>query len=254
MNLCLVLVVIGVSEVICAVPHVCVSNGCLNGIAENGLLRSYDAFYGIPFAQAPVGNLRFKVMISWSKNSESVLKLLRFLIKNPVPSSQWSGTWDATLPRNECMQPGSLTGSEDCLYLNVYRPKSRTKKLLPVLVYIHGGAFYRFSADPSQVGPEYLMDDGHVILVTLQYRLGIFGFLSSGDQNCQGNFGLKDQNMALKWIKRNIRNFGGDSDSITLSGQSAGAVSVHYQIMSHRSNGKTKNAKFLMKYLLKSRV
>lgn len=134
----------------------------------------------------------------------------------------------------------AISGSEDCLYLNVYVPKSakaNAKKPLPVLVFIHGGSFKVFSADPGLFGPDYLMDTEEVIVVTIQYRLGVFGFLASGDKSSMGNFGLKDQQMALQWIYKNIRHFGGDPKKITLSGQSSGAASVQYQMVSRGSNG-----------------
>lgn len=132
-----------------------------------------------------------------------------------------------------------LTGSEDCLYLNVFRPRvtKGSSIALPVLVYIHGGSFKGGSSDPAFYGPDYFMDTRQVIVVTLQYRLGVFGFLASGHRSCKGNFGLKDQNLALHWIHSNIGAFGGDPRAVTVLGQSAGAVSVQYQMMSKRSNG-----------------
>lgn len=131
----------------------------------------------------------------------------------------------------------TISGSEDCLYLNVYVPKMTKKKSLPVLVFIHGGSFRTESVDPGLFGPEYLMDTEDVIVVTIQYRLGVFGFLASGDKNCKGNFGLKDQQMALYWVRKNIRNFGGDPHEITVMGQSGGGACVQYQMISKRSNG-----------------
>lgn len=131
-----------------------------------------------------------------------------------------------------------ISGSEDCLYLNVYRPKlASRKKRLPVLVFIHGGSFKLGSADPSLYGPEFFMDTQEVIVVTIQYRLGVFGFLAADHESCKGNFGLKDQNMALYWVRGNIRAFGGDHRQVTIMGQSAGAASVQYQMISKRSNG-----------------
>lgn len=127
-------------------------------------------------------------------------------------------------------------GSEDCLYLNVFAPKVISRPL-PVLVFIHGGSFKGGSADPNFYGADFLMNTKEVILVTIQYRLGVFGFLAANDVSCKGNFGLKDQSMALEWIHRNIRAFGGEPKSVTLIGQSAGAASVQHQMMSKRSNG-----------------
>lgn len=132
----------------------------------------------------------------------------------------------------------AISGSEDCLYLNVYAPKTANKnKPLPVLVFIHGGSYRTGSADPAVFGPDYFMDTQEVVVVVIQYRLGVFGFLASGDRNCKGNFGLKDQQMALYWVRKNIRAFGGDSHRITIMGQSAGASFVQYHMVSSRSNG-----------------
>lgn len=129
---------------------------------------------------------------------------------------------------------GRVVGSEDCLLLNVYRPSS-SKHLLPVIVFIHGSI--NKTTDPSFYGPEYLMDTKQVILVTLQFRTGVLGFLASADGHSEGNFGLKDQNMALRWVNKNIHYFGGDSSSVTLIGQGTGATHVHLHMMSPRSNG-----------------
>ncbi|XP_055696159.1 juvenile hormone esterase-like [Lutzomyia longipalpis] len=200
---------------------VCAKAGCIRGKIENGRLRPYDAFYGIPYAEPPVGELR---------------------LENPVPYRGWEGYWDATYPRSDCTQRNvflytqPILGSEDCLYLNVYRPKlysqnKKNAKKLPVMVWIHGGSLMSFSSSPDQFGPEYLMDNGEVILVTLNYRLGMFGLLCSGDEAVKGNFALKDQQLALKWVAANIESFGGDTNSITLLGQSSGASSVQHHIM-----------------------
>lgn len=148
---------------------------------------------------------------------------------------------DATSPKSACPQKDLSTkkiiGSEDCLYLNVYRPELVTpEKRLPVLIFIHGGSFKGGSADPELYGPDYFMDTQKVIVVTIQYRLGVLGFLAADHLSCKGNFGLKDQNMALHWVYSNIRKFGGDPRQVTLMGQSAGAASVQYQMISKRSN------------------
>lgn len=105
------------------------------------------------------------------------------------------------------------------------------------MVYIHGGGFFAGGASPSIIGPEYFMDTRRVILVTFQYRLGVFGFLSTGDEVAPGNFGLKDQVMALRWVKHNIAYFGGNPDLVTIFGQSAGGASVHMHMISPMSDG-----------------
>lgn len=104
------------------------------------------------------------------------------------------------------------------------------------MVYIHGGAFQVGNARPSYVGPEFILDKD-VVLVTMQYRLGVLGFLSTGDVIAPGNFGLKDQVLALQWVQENIANFGGDPESVTLFGQSAGSVSVNFHVLSPITKG-----------------
>ncbi|KFB48522.1 AGAP005834-PA-like protein [Anopheles sinensis] len=207
-------------------PRVCIGDGCLQGTFMDGLKAGpFEAFFGIPFARPPVGELRFA---------------------NPVPNDPWTEeTYNATSEKSMCLQRNDLLvdptvqGSEDCLYLNVYRPKGcdNSTRKLPVMVYIHGGGFFAGTASPWVVGPEYIMDTGRVILVTIQYRLGVLGFLSTGDAAAPGNFGLKDQTLALQWVQRNIRHFGGDPRLVTIFGQSAGAASVHMHMISPLSRG-----------------
>ncbi|XP_055685782.1 juvenile hormone esterase-like [Lutzomyia longipalpis] len=202
-------------------PIVCVDAGCVRGRVVNGVRNTYEAFYGIPYAEPPVGKLRFK---------------------NPIPRGAWTKSWDATYPRSACLQKNyfnyrqPIVGSEDCLYLNVYRPSGKyLKKNLPVLIFIHGGGFLSFSSSPSELGPDYFMATNAVIVVTFNYRLGVFGFLCSGDEAIQGNFGLKDQQLALEWVAGNIGFFGGDENSITLAGQNAGAASVNLHMLNRKS-------------------
>ncbi|KAB7498902.1 Venom carboxylesterase-6 [Armadillidium nasatum] len=113
------------------------------------------------------------------------------------------------------------------------KPNQRNKKL-PVMVFIHGGAFVALSANEYQ---PYILMNEDIVLIVIQYRLGIFGFLSTEDSVMPGNMGLKDQQLALKWVKENIESFGGDSNSITIFGESAGGASVHYQVLSPGSKG-----------------
>lgn len=105
-----------------------------------------------------------------------------------------------------------------------------------VVVFIHGGAF--ISGQGSIYGPQYLLDNNNFVYVTINYRLGVLGFASTGDHVIPGNNGLKDQVSALKWIQRNIEVFGGDPNSVTITGMSAGASSVHYHLISPMSHGK----------------
>lgn len=140
------------------------------------------------------------------------------------------------IQKNVLVPNPTVTGNEDCLYLNVYRPRTATglifQKKLPVMIFIHYGGLFAGAITPLLLGPEYFMETGTVILVMMQYRLGSLGFLSTGDSECPGNFGFKDQTMAMKWVKNHIENFGGNPNSITIFGQSAGAVSVHMHMLS----------------------
>ncbi|CAL4196958.1 unnamed protein product, partial [Meganyctiphanes norvegica] len=178
-------------------------------VGENG--GRYNVFHNIPYAQPPVGDLRFKF---------------------PVPAGGWEGVRDGTKEANACPQYDRAIeqhlGNEDCLYLDVYTPKKASG--LDVMVYIHGGYFSHGFIGSDGYGDLLVAKD--VIVVMLQYRLGLLGFLSTGDEKIPGNFGLRDQNLALQWVKSNIEHFGGDPSKITLFGISAGAVSVHMQILS----------------------
>lgn len=132
-----------------------------------------------------------------------------------------------------------MYGEEDCLYLNIYVPAANaTSPLLPVIFWIHGGGFQY--GECSNYGAKFLMDRD-VILVTFNYRVGPFGFLSTGDDVIPGNMGLKDQSTALRWISENIQYFGGDPRKITLTGVSAGGASVHYHYLSPMSRGLFQN-------------
>ncbi|CAD6234155.1 GSCOCT00007599001.2-RA-CDS [Cotesia congregata] len=204
-----------------ASPQVITPLGKITGmqmVSRRG--RNINAFLGIPFAQPPIGPLRFK---------------------NPEPVKPWIGNLMAINEVPVCGQRDEyenfLMGQEDCLYLNVYSPNiNQEENLLPTMVYIHGGAFQRGDAKPESLGPNYLLDKD-IVLITVQYRLGVTGFLSTGDASAPGNFGLKDQALALKWVQKNIKYFGGSSDNVTLFGQSAGSVSVNYQALSKTTKG-----------------
>ncbi|XP_064551989.1 uncharacterized protein LOC135437843 [Drosophila montana] len=199
------------------------SLGCLKGIHMPGYqIKRFEAFLGIPYALPPIGELRFS---------------------NPKVMPKLRGIYNASAPKPDCIQKNYLLptpiiyGQEDCLYLNVYRPEHRSRQPLPVLVYIHGGGFFSGSAGPLLTGPEYFMDTGEVLLVTMAYRLGALGFLSTQDASMPGNFGLKDQQLALRWVQRNIKSFGGDPRRVTIFGQSAGGVATHMHMLSARSEG-----------------
>ncbi|EDS38144.1 esterase FE4 [Culex quinquefasciatus] len=203
-------------------PRTCIQDGCIQGRFFDGLEGDqYEGYLGVPFAKPPVGKLRFK---------------------NPVRNHPWSGDYDATWERSRCLQKNDLRpnqtvqGSEDCLYLNVFRPRNVTGPL-PVIFYIHGGGYASGSNSMAEFGPERFMDMKKVILVIPQYRLGVFGFLSTEDRISPGNYGLKDQLFALRWTQRNIAYFGGDPNLVTIVGQSVGGSSVQYHMMSPQSKG-----------------
>ncbi|XP_034116550.2 esterase-5B-like isoform X1 [Drosophila albomicans] len=187
-------------------------NGRIQG-RDNGGYYSYES---IPYAEPPVAELRFEA---------------------PRPySQQWKHVFDATQPPELCLQwsilvdeDNKLMGKEDCLTVSVYKPKNENRKSFPVVVVIHGGAFMFGGA--AEVGHEMILAHGNVIVVKVSYRLGPLGFLSTGDADLPGNFGLKDQRLALNWIKDNIARFGGEPENILLFGQSAGGASVHLQLL-----------------------
>lgn len=157
----------------------------------------------------------------------------------PRPDPKWEGVYNAYDEHIRCKQRFTKTqvlGEEDCLTVNVYTPLEKTDKLLPVMVFIHGGGFRDGSGSPFIYGPKYLVKHG-VILVTFNYRLEVLGFLCLGIKEAPGNVGLKDQVEALRWVKRNIRAFGGDPDNVTLFGESAGSAAVVYHLVSPMSKG-----------------
>uniref|UniRef100_A0A182KE47 Carboxylic ester hydrolase n=1 Tax=Anopheles christyi TaxID=43041 RepID=A0A182KE47_9DIPT len=206
-------------------PVVCISDGCLRGtVRQSSVGVSYPAFLGIPYAKPPIGKLRFA---------------------NPQPNGPWRGKYDATKAKDACIQfvtffpTTPLFGTEDCLYLNVFVPvlELRDAAALPVMMYIHGGAYSAGSAQTELRDPARFMSSRQVIVVTIQYRLGVFGFFSTGDRAAPGNFGMKDQVLALRWIRKNIRAFGGDPERVTIFGDSSGGASVQFHLLSPLSRG-----------------
>ncbi|MFI5730763.1 carboxylesterase/lipase family protein [Kribbella sp. NPDC051587] len=178
---------------------------------QDGVLRgvtgtSTITFQGIPYAAPPVGNLR------WTPP------------RRPVP---WSGIRDAGKPTPYCPQPGGdgqpmPNTSEDCLYLHVTVPKAKPKGPRPVMVWSHGGGFS--SGSGSQHVPTSLVTEGDVIVVTVDFRIGIFGNFGLAGLPGSGTFGLQDQQAALRWVRDNIGAFGGDAHSVTLFGESGGGI------------------------------
>ncbi|GLK48498.1 carboxylic ester hydrolase [Brevundimonas intermedia] len=219
------------------VDHVRFAPGAERVLAktEAGTVRGIEgagvrAFLGVPFAQAPVGDLRWRA---------------------PQPVRPWEGVRDATRLGSDCTQAigrqailggggGLVVGSENCLYLNIYAPAGTTAQPRPVMVYIPGGAFTIGSGanyDPSKLAAE----QGRVV-VTLNYRLGALGWLAHPQFEPQGegfggNFGLMDQQAALQWVHGNIAAFGGDPANVTLFAESAGAWSACYLMASPGSEG-----------------
>lgn len=138
-----------------------------------------------------------------------------------------------------CPQPTEdLTDvSEDCLRLNVYTRELLPTIRRPVILYLHPGGFYYLSGQSKNyAGPQFMMDRD-IVFVTMNYRIGTLGFMSTGTKECVGNMGLKDQVMALKWIRNNIARFGGDPNSVTIMGYSAGAMSATLHMVSPMSRG-----------------
>uniref|UniRef100_A0A4D5R9V7 Carboxylic ester hydrolase n=1 Tax=Scolopendra viridis TaxID=118503 RepID=A0A4D5R9V7_SCOVI len=184
--------------------------------------EEFYAYYGIPYAQPPVKKLRFKDPIKHPGWEEG----LRMGKTRPPACPQWDKE--------------DVIGDENCLYLNVFTSRLRPAQLrpddplLPVMVYIHGGGFFR--GGMNIYGPEKLMDDQKVV-VFIQYRLGALGFLSTEDETFPGNYGMMDIIMALKWVQENIVKFGGDKDRVTVFGNSAGGSAVSMLITSPLAKG-----------------
>ncbi|KAF7663375.1 hypothetical protein LDENG_00212190 [Lucifuga dentata] len=194
-----------------------------------GYRRHMDIFKGIPFADMPG---RFE---------------------KPKRHPGWDGVLKATEYRKRCLQVNLLMtdtrGSEDCLYLNIWVPHGReVSSNLPVMVWIYGGGFLAGGSMGANFLDNYLYDGqeiadrGNVIVVTLGYRVGTLGFLSTGDSSLPGNYGLWDQQAAIAWVHRNIRSFGGNPDNLTVFGESAGGASVNFQILTPHNRGLIKKA------------
>ncbi|KAH0566744.1 juvenile hormone esterase-like [Cotesia glomerata] len=184
--------------------------------------KEYVAFKGIPYAKPPTGRRRFKPPEETDSWEPTLLRAL----KDPNPCPQFDIDTLKTI------------GYEHCLFLNVYTPRVRSYdiRLRAVMVWIHYGAFISGSIDSSFYGPDFLIEKD-VVVVAMNYRLGALGFLSLNHANCTGNAGLKDQLLALKWVQKNIKSFGGDPRKVTIFGESSGAVSVQLHKLSGASKG-----------------
>src|SRR5580698_4063265 len=193
---------------------------------EDGAVHT---FLGIPYAAPPVGDLRWKP---------------------PMPAAKWDGVRKATEFGPHCQQGRVYDdmnfrdsgGSEDCLTLNVWVPAKSTSKKLPVMVWIYGGGFMAGSTSEARQDGRHLAQKG-VVVVSMNYRLGIFGFLvhpelaKESGRNSAGNYGLMDQLAALRWVHENIAAFGGDPANVTIFGESAGSFSVSAQMASPLAKG-----------------
>uniref|UniRef100_A0A665VAW4 Carboxylic ester hydrolase n=1 Tax=Echeneis naucrates TaxID=173247 RepID=A0A665VAW4_ECHNA len=218
---------------------VALKNGQIRGeyITVKGTERMVKQYLGIPFARPPVGPLRLAA---------------------PQDVEPWEGERDGTQQPPMCIQDPEIVVnvsrtmsidytppelSEDCLYLNLYTPAEATRgDKLPVMVWIHGGGLAMGAASQYDGAP--LAAYENIVMVIIQYRLGILGFMSTGDEHSQGNYGFFDQLAALKWVKENIEAFGGDPEAVTVAGESAGGISASILTLSPQAKGLFQRAIF----------
>jgi para-nitrobenzyl esterase len=221
---------LAVTALICARPagaqvrEATVTGGRVSGVLTNGIV----SFKGIPFAAPPVGALRWKA---------------------PAPVTPWTGVKEASTYGPSCMQDPAFAKifgappaiSEDCLYLNVWSPAKTATDALPVMVWIYGGGFVGGMTSVPAYDGTRLAEKG-VVLVSVAYRLGVFGFLAHPELSREsgkgsGNYGLQDQIAALQWVKANIAKFGGDPSRVTIFGESAGGIAVSMLAASPAAKG-----------------
>jgi para-nitrobenzyl esterase len=205
-------------------PIVKIQSGLLEGI-HFGSNPNGTAFLGVPYAAPPIGELRWKP---------------------PQPAPKWSGSRKADNFGSPCPQLAApwfpyIEGNEDCLYLNIWTTDVRPNANRSVVVYFHGGSNTQGYSQITPLGPP--LSQMGLVVVSANYRLGPFGFLAhaaltaESEQHSSGNYGLLDQLQALRWVKKNIREFGGDPDRVTVMGQSAGAVDICLLMASPMSQG-----------------
>ncbi|KAH6929812.1 hypothetical protein HPB50_005963 [Hyalomma asiaticum] len=215
-------------------PLVYTRQGAVTGIRLKERGKLIDAYLGIPYAQPPIGVMRFR---------------------KPLPARPWYDVFNATEFNPGCVQTDlplmrgaalNMSGTvEDCLYLNLWTPertcltksKSPCKKLLPVLVYLYGGFFGWGTASAFIFNGVFMAARANVVVVTFNYRVNVLGFMNASIPDAPGNMGLYDQVEALRWVRGNVEFFGGDPNAVTLAGQSAGAISIGYHMMSPMSKG-----------------
>ncbi|WP_292648527.1 carboxylesterase family protein [Nocardioides sp.] len=199
-------------------PVVVTDKGAVRGVAHDG----FRTFKGIPYAAPPVDRLRWRA---------------------PAPAASWTGVRDATEPGSQCAQlapayGGESTFDEDCLFLNVFAPNKPGKRKLPVMVWFHGGG--NTTGSSTGYDGSKLAVDGDVVVVSVNYRLGAIGWLAHAGLDGayeSGNYGLLDQQAALRWVQRNIAAFGGNRRNVTVFGESAGSIDTCAQIASPAAAG-----------------
>ncbi|CAF4226953.1 unnamed protein product, partial [Rotaria sordida] len=195
--------------------------GKVSGNQIDVLSKHVNEFLGIPFGLPPINEFRFS---------------------KPRPTQPWNGIWNATYPRIACYRtkskaPPEVQESEDCLYLNIWTPVNKENQTLkPVMFWIYGGYFTQGYIDRDGYNGSVLAALGDIVFVSANYRLDAFGFLYGNNETAPGNVGWYDQNLALQWIQKNIQSFGGDPNSVTIFGESAGSTSVAAHIVSPLSN------------------
>ncbi|XP_060073893.1 cholinesterase 1-like [Ylistrum balloti] len=213
-------------------PEVQTTHGKIVGYVQEMFGKKIKTYLGIPFAMPPIGSLRFK---------------------RPLPAESWEGVLNTSSWHNACFQMPFLSFvdkvgeegeaiwnpktpmSEDCLYLNIWVPVNREIPVKSTMVWIFGGGFVTGTSALELYDGTALAAYADIIVVSINYRLGPLGFLYFGNEEAPGNVGLLDQVLALQWINKNIENFGGVPNDITLFGESAGAASVSYHLMSEMS-------------------
>ncbi|XP_034389936.1 carboxylesterase 5A-like isoform X2 [Cyclopterus lumpus] len=220
-------------------PVLSLKNGRIRGlyVMVKGTERRVKQYLGLPFARPPVGPLRLAA---------------------PQDAEPWEGERDCTHQPPMCIQDPELVVSvsramsvqysppelsEDCLYLNIYTPAEATKgDKVPVMVWIHGGGLSMGAASQYDGAP--LAAYENIVMVIIQYRLGILGFLSTGDEHARGNWGFLDQLAALRWVQDNIEAFGGDPQTVTVAGESAGGISASILTLTPQAKGLFQRAIF----------
>ncbi|XP_022654430.1 acetylcholinesterase-1-like [Varroa destructor] len=215
-------------------PLVKTRSGKIRGFREEKFGRHVNAFLGVPFAQPPLGPLRFR---------------------KPLPVKPWMRELKAMFFPPSCVQPDVVVNrvfnftqderSEDCLYLNIWAPLTNNtgdSRPKTVMVFLYGGAFFFGSTNYRFYNGAILAALTDVIIVTVNYRLGPFGFMNARIPEIPGNQGLWDQHLAFRWIKENIQHFNGDPESITIFGHSAGGISLGFHLVSPLSKGLFKRA------------